>query len=201
MGQHTAKSLFDLNIQGAEQCLTIYDGVSSLVSALDLDWLLRAAVVLAVSAMDAYFHDKVRYRAGRFPLHALPKHFADLEIPLRELERWERHNRKGNPLRHWAVTHLAAKPLQRPDAIVGALKLVGIIDYWNTIEPSNDDRVTLLAQLNELVNRRNQIAHEGDRLQSRASGKRLRPIDREYAAGGIEFVKTLVGTSEDRFPN
>jgi hypothetical protein len=201
MGQHTAKSLFDLNIQGAEECLKIYDGACTLGSSLDLEWLLRSAVVLAVSAMDAYFHDKVRYRAGKFSVDALPQQFASLQIPLTELQRWEAAKRKGNPLRHWAVEHLAPRPLQNPDAIAGALKLVGMTDYWNRIEPNNRDREALLDQLNNLVKRRHQIAHEGDRLQSRRSGKRVRRITLAYAADAIDFIKALVDKTEYRFPN
>lgn len=200
MSGHTAKSLFDLNTQGAEQCIRIYDGASGLPSSLDLDWLLRSAIVLAVSAMDAYFHDKTRYRISRFDLNTLPKQLAVLKIPLSEVGRWDKAKRKGNVLRDWVVEHLAVKPLQSPSAIADALKLVGIQDFWNAIEPNNSDRKALLNRLNELVKRRNQIAHEGDRLQYRSSGKALRPIKRDYVVGEIEFVKELVHKAEDGFP-
>jgi hypothetical protein len=201
VGKNTAKSLFDLNIQGAEECLKIYDGASSLGSALHLDWLLRSAVVLAVSAIDAYFHDIVRYRAGKFSLDALPKQFANLEIPLGQLNRWEASKRKGNVLRLWAVEHLAARPLQKADAIAAALKLVGIQDYWNNIEPDNSDPEALRKRLDGYVERRHRIAHEGDRLQSRRSGKRLRAITRGYAVETIDFIRDLVDKTEERFPS
>jgi hypothetical protein len=200
MSRHTAKSLFDLNIQGAEQCVRIYDGVSKLDSNLDLDWLLRSAVVLAVSAMDAYFHDKIRYRIGKFTMDTLPKRLSDLKIPLSEVGRWDNAKRKGNVLRLWVEEHLAVKPLQNPGAIAETLKLVGIQDFWNTIEPSNPNRDALLARLNELVKRRNQIAHEGDRLRYRSSGKALRPIIRDYVVQAVEFVKELVQKAENSFP-
>lgn len=209
MGKHTARSLFAANMQGAQECVRIFEGVRSLASGLELEWLLRSAIVLAVSAMDAYFHDKIRYRAGGFPLHrdgeftieSLPKQFSKLEVPLSELLRWQKAKRKGNVLRHWAVEHLAVRSLQSPSAIAEALKLVGINNFWNTIEASNSQRQALLAELNELVKRRNQIAHEGDRLQSRSSGKRLRSITREYTVEQIRFIKRLVEKTEDTFPN
>ena len=201
MSKHTAKSLFDLNIQGAEQCVAIYDGVLGLGSSLDLDWLLRSGIVLAVSAMDAYYHDKVRYRVSRFARTALPNRLADLKIPLNELAKWDKAKRKGNVIRQWVVEHLEVRPLQRPNAIADALKLVCIQEFWNTIESNNPDRDALLARLNELVRRRNQIAHEGDRLQSRSSGKALRQISRDYVVDAIGFVKRLVSKTENSFPN
>ena len=208
MGKHTAKSLFTANIQGAEECLRIYEGVRKLGSTRDLDWLLRSAIVLAVSAMDAYFHDKIRYRAGRFNLFRagqlttqfLPKQFANLSIPLSELPRWEEGARKGNVLRHWAVEYYGVRPLQNPDAIASALKLVGIEDLWNTIEPVNPRRKVLLDRLETLVERRNQIAHEGDRLQHRSSGKALRPISYQQTTEEVEFVMQLVEEVERAFP-
>lgn len=199
MSRHTAKSLFDLNIQGAEQCVRIYDGVLQLGSSLDLDWLLRSAIMLAVSAMDAYFHDKVRYRAARFASAPLPRHLANLKIPLSEVRKWDEAGRKGNVLRRWVVEHLETRPLQSSNAIAEALKIVGIQSFWNTIEPDNSARDALLTCLNKLVERRNQIAHEGDRLQFRSSGKVLRPITRDDAVRAIEFVKDLVQKTEDGF--
>jgi hypothetical protein len=199
MSGHTAKSLFELNIQGAEQCIEIYDGVSKLGSRLDLDWLLRSAVVLAVSAMDAYFHDKVRYRVGKLT-NAPPEQLANLKIPLGEIYKWDEAERKGNVIRYWVLEYLAARPLQSPNAIADALKLVGIQSFWNTLEPNNSDRDALKGQLNRLVKRRNQIAHEGDRLQFRSSGKALRPITLEYTLQAIEFVKELVQKTENSFP-
>lgn len=134
-------------------------------------------------------------------MDTLPKQLAVLKIPLSEVGRWDNAKRKGNVLRHWVEEHLAVVPLQSPGAIAEALKLVDIQDYWNTIEPVNSVRYALLDRLNKLVKRRNQIAHEGDRLQYRSSSKALRPIKHDHAVEAIEFVKELVQKTEDGFPN
>lgn len=201
MSKHTAKSLFDLNVRGAEECLTIYSGASGLSSALHLDWLLRSAIVLAVSAMDAYFHDKVRYKAGKFSLDTLPKQFANLEVPLTELEGWEESRRKGNVLRRWAVAHLAHKSLQTRDAIAGAMRVIGFEAFWDTLEPDKRKRQALLDTMKTIVDRRNQIAHEGDRLRSRRSGKRLRAITLKETTEAVDFIKQFVQKVEERFPS
>ena len=80
MPVHTAKSLFDKNIRSAETCVAVYDGLAKLDTILNPKWMLRAAVVFAVSALDTYFHDKIKYRVGSFKLDNLPKQLGNLKI-------------------------------------------------------------------------------------------------------------------------
>jgi hypothetical protein len=200
MATHSAQSLFDQNVKSAEDCLELYDGVRTLKTSLQIDWILRAAVVFVVSALDAYFHDKIRYRVGRYSLENLPPNLAKFEVPLRDLVAWDGAQRKGNVLRNWVMDDLAVKPLQSPSAITDALKLAGIDSLWDTIEPDKRNKAKLLEQYNALIKRRNQIGHEGDRMQSRKSGKKLRPIARTEVAGYVTFAKGLVGKIEGAFP-
>src|SRR5712692_8345351 len=100
MPGHTAKSLFEQNIASAKDCVRLYDGLTKL-KVKNAKWLLRAAVVFAVSALDTYFHDKVKYRVGKFSLSDLPVQLGGFEIPIRELTTWEEAQRKGNVLRNW----------------------------------------------------------------------------------------------------
>lgn len=201
MAVHSAKSLFDQNISSAKDCLRLYEGLSKLKIKMNLRWLLRAAVVFAVSALDTYFHDKVKYRVGRLSLNDLPPQLAKFEIPIRELTTWEEAQRKGNVLRNWVTDYLGVRPLQSPSAIADALKLAGIENLWDRIEPKNTHKIALLEQFNILMKRRNQISHEGDREQSRRSGKKLRPISRKAVNDWIGYVETLVSKVETAFPN
>ena len=200
MPAHTAKSLFDLNIESAKDSLRLFDGLYKLKPEPNIHWLLRAAVVFAVSALDTYFHDKIKYRVGRFSLNALPVQLQKFEIPIRELTTWDEAQRKGNVLRNWVMDELAVRPLQSPTAIAEALKLAGIESVWDRIEPNKSHRDKLLVDFNNLVRRRNQISHEGDRQQSRRSGKRLRPIKRKVVADWIDYVEDLVAKVEVAFP-
>lgn len=200
MASHSAKSLFDMNIQSAVDCLDLFDGLSKLKVSMNLDWLLRASVVFIVSAIDTFFHDKVKYRVGRFSLNDLPPQLASFQVPIRELTVWEEADRKGNVLRNWVTEHLSTRPLQSKKAIIDALKLAGIDAVWDTIEPNKTNQTALLNQFNQLVKRRNQIAHEGDREQSRRSGKKLRPIKRDEVKSHIDFAIDLVAKIEVAFP-
>ena len=201
MPTHTAKSLFDLNIQSSEEMLKLYDGIEKLGTKLEITWLLRAVVVFSVSALDAYFHDKVKYRAGKFGLQDMPPSLAKFEIPLGDLSKWDEAERKGNVIRNWLVEHFSTIPLQRKEAISDALKLVGVDAVWATIEPNTPLMKQMLEDMQGYIKRRNQVAHEGDRESSRKSGKKLRAIDRQYAEDCMNFVKGIVGKIEHAFPN
>jgi hypothetical protein len=201
MPTHTAKSLFDLNIKSSREMLDLYDGINKLGTKLEITWLLRGVVVFSVAALDAYFHDKVKYRAGRYDLQDMPPRLAKFEIPLSDLAKWDGAQRKGNVIRNWLVDHFSTIPLQRKDAISDALKFVGIDSVWATIEPNTPERDRMLNVMSDYIKRRNQIAHEGDRESSRKSGKRLRPISRVYAEECMTFVVDMVGRVEHAFPN
>jgi hypothetical protein len=131
----------------------------------------------------------------------MPPALAKFEVPLSGLTKWDGAQRKGNVIRNWLVDYLSTRPLQRKDDIGNALKLVGIDAIWATIEPNTPDREKLLEEMQGYIKRRNQIAHEGDRESSRKSGKKLRPIDRPYAAECMEFVKALIAKVEHAFPH
>jgi hypothetical protein len=80
------------------------------------------------------------------------------------------------------------------------LKLAGIENLWDRIEPKKEHKTELLDQFSHLMKRRNQISHEGDREQSRRSGEKLRPISRNAVKQWIEYVETLVAKIEKAFP-
>ncbi|QTN21460.1 hypothetical protein HZ992_14835 [Rhizobacter sp. AJA081-3] len=200
MTVHSAKSLFDQNIQSAQECLDLFDGLSKLKVNVNLDWLLRAAIVFAVSALDTYFHDKVKYKVGHFSLNDLPPQLANFQIPIRELVTWDEAQRKGNVLRNWVTDHLSVRPLQSPTAIADAMKLAGYESLWDRIEPNKTHKQALLEKFNSLIKRRNQISHEGDREQSRRSGKKLREITRDSVETTIKFVEDLIVKVETAFP-
>jgi len=201
MATHSATSLFDTNMESANDCVALYDAIAKLKPAnVNLDWILRAGVVFAVSALDTYFHDKVRYRVGKYSLDNLPPALAKFQIPIGELTSWDSATRKGNVLRNWVVEDLSTRPLQSRRAIQDAMKLAGIDALWDTIEPHQKKREALLKELDMLIRRRNQISHEGDRMTSRRSGKRLRSITRDEVTAWIKVATDLVARIEKVFP-
>ncbi len=200
MPSHTAKSLFELNVKNCDHLLKLYDGIETLSPSPENLWLLRAVIVFAASALDAYFHDKVKYRAGHYEITDLPRALKTFKVELGSLADWENASRKGNVLRNWVVDHFSTRPLQKTEDIKDALRLVGIDDLWGKTEPDSPKREAMLTCLRDLTRRRNQIAHEGDRLAHRAGGKKVRPIDKTYAEQKVTFARDLIKKIETAFP-
>lgn len=90
--------------------------------------------------------------------------------------------------------------MQSPNIIADALKYAGFEALWDRIEPDPQNKETLIKELNELIKRRNQISHEGDRMTSRRSGKQLREIKRDQVNDWIKFSERLVQKIEEAFP-
>lgn len=201
MPSHTARSLFDKNINSAQDCLALFDAVDRLQpKGVNINWVLRAAVVFTVSALDTYFHDKIKFRIGKISLDNPPPALAKFEITVGALPAWDKAQRKRNVLRNWVAEYLSSRPLQSPNSIADALKLIGIQSFWDTIEPNGTRRDQVKKEFSLLVRRRNQISHEGDRQTSRRSAKKLRPIDRKNVKVWIDFAIQLVAKVESAFP-
>ena len=203
---HTAKKLFDRNIRSARDCFALYQelkksNLQNVNIKVNLKWLLRAAIVFTVSAIDAYFHDKVKYRVGKLSLSKLPPTLAKFEIKLDDLQEWKKAKREGNFLRNEVVKYLSTKPLQSTMSIAETLKLVDIKSFWSSIEPDKIKREDLFKHFDALIHRRNKISHEADRLATRGSGKKLRPIAPSTVLRAIKFAVDLVDKTENVFPN
>ncbi|HEY6169863.1 MAG TPA: HEPN domain-containing protein [Verrucomicrobiae bacterium] len=175
--RHTALSLFEMNMESVHDTVKLYDGIKTLGVSLDYDWLLRGAVVFLVSALDAYFHDRIKYGVSRLSGDSMPEALRKHRITIGDLADWQASRRKGNVIRNWIADHLSTIPLQSPDRIAEYMKYVGIDGFWNQVEPDHGKKKKLLKKLGLIFRRRNQIAHEGDRLAGRKSGKKLRHID------------------------
>ena len=200
---HNAKSLFTQNIESSKTCLKLYKAIESLNPAgVDVSWVLRAGIVFAVSSLDAYFHDKIRYRSGTYKVNSLPKSLETFPITLSDIAVYQRYTKRpGNFVRQVLVKHFAVRPLQKKDDIAKALKIVEIENLWATIEPHSPNREKALKLLEDLISRRNGIAHEGDREHSRRSGKLVRPITEKELDEAIKLVTAFVYRIEHYFPN
>ena len=196
--RHTAYSLFKTNMSSVHDTLSLFRGIRELKVGLDTDWLLRGAVVFLVSAIDTYFHDRIKYGISRATRGGMPEALLRHRITIGDLEDWEVSRRKGNVIRNWIAEHLATIPLQSPDRIAEYMKYIGVDQFWNKIEPDNKKRRKLLDRLNALIKRRNQIAHEGDRLSGRSTGKKLRDISEPEVKEWVSFVESLIQSVNEK---
>ena len=170
---------------------------------IDLLWLPRSAVVIALSSLDAYIHAVL---LERIPIamnqsnisESLAREFADL-IAIKNASDFQRElqlfklphllNEMSNRLYYKKLQY---RSYQSPDNIISAYRLLGIDDIfqgvaeiWQGPNMTNDN---IKRRLANYVNRRNQIAHEGDRETS-GNVRAIQPI---YADDCAAFVRNLV---------
>jgi len=169
----------------------------------DLLWLPRSAIVISISALDAYVH-AVLYE--RIPTvistgtlsDSLAKALSSI-MPIKDANTF----RDALPIITSAApqgelaTRLRTKTLeflsyQAPEKIQGAYEMIGhdsvfasVSALWPGPNSTEDDLKRILANY---VKRRNQIAHEGDR---EANGT-VRHIQPQYADKIASFVQNLV---------
>jgi hypothetical protein len=180
----------------------------------NLSELLRAALAGIVSALDRYCHDLVVSRivaALGKPSRKINRELRMFRIPIIRARDAIRHAgvRKGkggrvrprpmNIIRH-AVQDVLYRDetFQRPDDIVRGLKMVGIEDLWQRCaEHMQCTPEKIIQRLNQIVDRRNRIVHEGDVVRRRRGGRlALHPISRNQVEQDIQWITTLANSIE-----
>lgn len=169
----------------------------------DLLWLPRSAIVASLSSLDAYVH-AVLYEQIPHILQGnqIPDELCESMIdviPIRNASSF----RDALPIILTTSTHLelstrlrektlSFRTYQAPDKILLAYRMIGHVSIfadvsaiWPGPQRSEADIKRLLSNYTK---RRNQIAHEGDRL---ADG-RVRHIQPNYANGCADFIGNLV---------
>lgn len=189
---------FESNLESARQLGVIYSALcDNVTEAVRLDEILRAEIVLAVSALDCYVHDVVRI--GMTKTLALtsgePNAYLNFGVSMQVVKRLLRASSADDKamLFDQEVRRLHGfKTFQTADSISQAFGLLGIAHLWDKI----GDGLGILpsdvkVQLNLLVGRRNAIAHEGDIDPSSGIGTKY-PIDLPTVQQSADFLDSLV---------
>jgi hypothetical protein len=170
----------------------------------DLLWLPRSAVVAAISALDTYVHSVVKERlphlfvAGGVVPESLAEQLS-LLIPVKNANTFRQavpvllaQDTIGQLLKKLEENFLQFQSFQAPDKIIEAYRLIGIDSVFEPVSDlwpgPNTTADHLKRRLAGYVQRRNQIAHEGD---LEANGQQ-RPMQPDYAIECREFVGYLV---------
>jgi hypothetical protein len=160
---------------------------------------------MAVAALDTYMHRLVVERG--FAHDELPNALADLTVPFgrlvaqadetRSAARRPAHNSRPRVgVKRQLRNRLLRETFQRFDDIARGLGMIDRSGRWSAIAAQMGgviDTNDLRRQLNTIVDRRNQIVHEGDylRLDRPQSSKRNAMTSRE-ARQAIEFVARFI---------
>lgn len=187
---------FKESIESIKSLHALYKHLCSLLPAIDLSEILRAEIVLIVSAFDCFIHDIVRkgvmdiFNACR---DENPK-YGNLCIPISTVKQMllADNDLDRNELLEISVKKILSKDsYQSPSSIECALQLISIKKIWSSIKDemhmSSED---ITKKLGIIINRRNKIAHESDVKNHIDTTKN--EIEREDIDDIINFISTLV---------
>lgn len=156
--------------------------------------ILRAEIVLSVSALDCFIHDLVKY--GMVEAYQgqriSSKPFETYQIPvkfLRLIENSEQLEDKLGHLENAIMENNSKDSYQSPKSIEYALQLINIKSIWNSLaNPMSRRANDIKNELSLIVDRRNKIAHEAD--YDVLTGSKF-SIDRNDANNVIQFIENF----------
>jgi len=158
--------------------------------------ILRAAVVFAVSGMDAYFTDKIRENAVPLikMLHGqdLPESLVNVISDQLNTGQMLRVMLQKRPLAHIgsAVRRaLAQRTYQDPGKIEKGLKIIKVSNFWCEVARElGTTQKRLKSDVAAVVLRRHKIVHQGDLGRAKKTRHRLTQLGRSEAE---KMVKTI----------
>ncbi|MBZ5573307.1 MAG: hypothetical protein LAO09_15670 [Acidobacteriia bacterium] len=184
---------FRQNLDRVRNIHAIYLRVSSMVTpVVDLTDVLRAEVVMIVSALDHYIHEVTRlgmlevFDGKRPSTPAFLRFDVSLECMLGVIGGTTSAGQLESEIR----TRHGFQSFQNPERVADALRLFSNVELWKAVAVElKEDPKTLKDRVQLLVERRNKIAHEAD-LDPSFPGV-LWPINPPMAEQAIQFVSDL----------
>jgi hypothetical protein len=192
----SAIDLFRISIARVRELIAVHNSLKAQASSVvDLSDMLRAALVLAVSALDYYIHEVVRI--GMLEIHRgqrlEPPAFSGFQISLGNARAGIN---AGQNIDSWLEDEIrqrhSYKSFQQPNAIADAVRLICDKKLWEEVSinmgsPAKD----IKQQLSLIVDRRNKIAHEADIDPTLSLGNRW-PIDELLVNEAVDFLEQVV---------
>lgn len=192
-----AMQKFTLNLQSVKDLGQIYVLVSTNFPLIEekADDILRAKIVLMVSAFDTFIHDVVKIGMGEIFVGIRPFHskYNDFKFSLSAL-----NNINSSIIQSEKISYFESElekinsndSFQSPKSIEYALGLINIKNIWTLVSPSmgNISAVDIKNRLSLIVQRRNKIAHESD--HNPVTGDKY-PIQKSDVDNDIVFIENL----------
>jgi len=192
-----AINTFKLNIISVKQLDIVYQYLDvNNVKTLDLSELLRAQIVLAVSALDTLISDilqiglvKAFEEKKSLSTNDFSKYKIEIEI-LNQIISAVSMSDKSLILGEHIRNINSKSPYQDPKQVVSALRLIGLTDIWRklAIEMSFNNPDDIKNELANIVWQRHKIAHEAD-IDYVTQQKRVR--DRDTTKEAVEFIEKI----------
>ncbi|MBD2008090.1 HEPN domain-containing protein [Microcoleus vaginatus ZQ-A3] len=192
----SAIDLFRISMARVRDLIAVHNSLKAQASSvLDLSDMLRAALVLAVSALDYYIHEVVRI--GMLEIHqglrSEPPGFSRFQISLGSARAGIN---AGQNIDSWLEDEIrqrhSYKSFQQPEAIADAIRLISDKKLWEEVSTNMGSPArSIKQQLSLIVDRRNKIAHEADIDPTLSIGDRW-PIDELLVNDAVDFIEQVV---------
>ena len=184
---------FQRNVDGVRALAGVVTSIKTMTtSAVDLSDVMRAELVLAVSALDHFIHEVARcgmlevHRGNRPPTDA----YQAFRIPLGAVRTGLSDLTRDDWLDSAIRQAQSLSTFQRPDNIADALRLISPVKLWDEVAKQLGlASAEVKRRLQLVVDRRNKIAHEAD-LDPLNPGVRW-PIDEQMVDDAITFIHSL----------
>jgi len=166
-----------------------------------LDFLLRQAVVVGCTSLESFFWDALRenvltvVRARKSKADASLR---DIPIKLGDYISMEQYEDPDLRFRQLILKNFERATLYSVESIENIARTLTVYRYWDEIESVTGGRAKdLKSSIQDLINRRNQIAHRADRPEDgeTADGHGLRPIDYSWTNRHVRDAETIVHAS------
>ena len=170
------------------------------------DDLRRLAIVMAVTALDAYLHRRVYESAA--PSEKLTSGLVKLRVSFNDLAEIAnatvaaRAKKKPITDRPWVrvknvlYDRLLQITFQSSQQVTDALGMVGVSDGWTKIAAAiggGAKAKDLIAELDRIIRGRNQVVHEGDfTKQYRPQKVKRNSVSQADTATAIDFIEALI---------
>jgi RiboL-PSP-HEPN len=178
---------FRISISRVRDLIAVHNSVK-VISTPALSDILRAALVLSVSALDYYVHEVVRlgmlevYQGSR----PEPPAFSRFQITL------DTARSLDNLLEDEIRQRHSYKSFQQPGNIAEAIRLISDKKLWEEVgNAMNRPARDIKDGLSLIVERRNQIAHEADINPYLGLGDRY-IINEEDVNDAVDFIEQVV---------
>lgn len=160
--------------------------------------LLRSGLVMAISAVDAYYHSKIiAHVIKAAKRNEMPAKLAKTRICVQDFIEAQYYERPMMALRNSLNESLGYQSLQTSEKISDSLSLIGVSKFWDEVSKRmNMNKKDIEKDLKHFVKRRNQIAHEGDLSQSTRTRNKSLDIQPKTVNDALGFIKKLIEKSE-----
>jgi hypothetical protein len=188
-----AFEIFRANLERVRSIHALYVSFSGTVTSIvDLSDLLRAEIVLIVSALDHFVHELTRlgmmeiWRGTRATTPAYLRYRVSMDIATQLVAATGLDYHLETEIR---IQH-SFLAFQQPERIAEAVRLFSSIELWNEVGSTlREGSKNVTSQLKLIVDRRNKIAHEAD-VDPSYPGQRW-PIDRKDAEDALAFIEKI----------